>query len=229
MTFCLIVGASNCHLMRIPLPIDNPTSLRKEGCGGIRRKAGQRSGHGGGRSWEYAGRWGGRGSHLRNLVLQQGMLPVVLGWAAGIMAAMAAGSMLRGLLFGVSAQDPLTLASVTLVVLATALLACYLPARRAMKVDPMVALRYEKPPTQRRAASQTRCAAPCKRRPCRLLGRLCSGCDSGRAPGPGSPRPRAHHQHLLFSHPASLTVLNRNIQLCWNRNFSLCCDTIPDK
>jgi putative ABC transport system permease protein len=86
---------------------------------------------------------GARGSHLRNLVLQQGMLPVLLGWAAGIVAAMAAGSMLRGLLFGVSGHDPFTMVSVTLVVLATALLACYLPARRAMKVEPMVALRYE--------------------------------------------------------------------------------------
>jgi predicted permease len=86
---------------------------------------------------------GAQGSDLRNLVLLQGMSPVVVGWAAGVIAALAAGGLIRGLLFGVSAQDPLTIAGVTLVVLVTAALACYIPARRAMKVDPMVALRYE--------------------------------------------------------------------------------------
>jgi putative ABC transport system permease protein len=86
---------------------------------------------------------GAQGSDLRNLVLLQGMSPVVVGWAAGVMAALAAGGLIRGLLFGVAAQDPLTIAGVTLVVLVTAALACYIPARRAMKVDPMVALRYE--------------------------------------------------------------------------------------
>jgi putative ABC transport system permease protein len=86
---------------------------------------------------------GARGSDLRNLALLQGMSPVVVGWAAGVLAALVAGGVIRSLLFGVSAQDPLTIASVTLVVLVTAALACYIPARRAMKVDPMVALRYE--------------------------------------------------------------------------------------
>ena len=86
---------------------------------------------------------GAQGSDLRNLVLAQGMWTVVVGWAAGVLAALVAGRVIRGLLFGVSAQDPLTIASVTLVVLVTAALACYIPARRAMKVDPMVALRYE--------------------------------------------------------------------------------------
>jgi putative ABC transport system permease protein len=86
---------------------------------------------------------GAQGSALRNLVLLQGMSPVVVGWAAGVLAALVAGGVIRGLLFGVSAQDPLTIASVTLVVLVTAALACYIPASRAMKVDPMVALRYE--------------------------------------------------------------------------------------
>ncbi|MGO9274825.1 MAG: ADOP family duplicated permease [Terriglobia bacterium] len=86
---------------------------------------------------------GARGSDLRNLVLLQGMWPVVAGWTAGVLAALVAGGVVRGLLFGVTAQDPLTLASATLVVLVTAALACYIPARRATKVDPMVALRYE--------------------------------------------------------------------------------------
>ena len=96
-----------------------------------------------GKSWESAWRLGAQGSDLRNLVLLQGMSPVVVGWAAGVLAALVAGGVIRGLLFGVTAQDPLTLASVTLVVLVTAALACYIPARRATKVDPMVALRYE--------------------------------------------------------------------------------------
>jgi putative ABC transport system permease protein len=86
---------------------------------------------------------GARGPNLRNLVLLQGMSPVVMGWAAGALAALAAGDVIHGLLFGVTAQDPLTIASVTIVVLVTAALACYIPARRAMNVDPMVALRYE--------------------------------------------------------------------------------------
>jgi putative ABC transport system permease protein len=86
---------------------------------------------------------GAQGSDLRNLVLLQGMSPVVLGWSAGVMAALATGGLIRSLLFGVGAQDPLTIVGVTLVVLVTAALACYIPARRAMKVDPMVALRYE--------------------------------------------------------------------------------------
>jgi len=86
---------------------------------------------------------GARASDLRNLVLRQGLSPVVAGWAAGVLAALAAGRLMRGLLFGVTADDPLTFAAVTLVVLATAALACYLPASRATRVDPMVALRYE--------------------------------------------------------------------------------------
>jgi putative ABC transport system permease protein len=86
---------------------------------------------------------GAQSSDLRNLVLLQGMSPVVVGWGAGVLAALAAGRLIRDLLFGVTAQDPLTIASVTLVVLVTAALACYIPARRATKVDPMVALRYE--------------------------------------------------------------------------------------
>jgi predicted permease len=86
---------------------------------------------------------GAQSSSLRNLVLREGMFPVVVGWAAGVLTAMVAGSVIRSLLFGVTAQDPITFACVTLVVLASAVLACYIPARRATKVDPMVALRYE--------------------------------------------------------------------------------------
>jgi len=86
---------------------------------------------------------GARSSDVRNLVLMKGMLPVTVGWATGILAAVAIGFLMRSLLFGVAAHNPLTIGCVSVIVLATALLACYLPARRAAKVDPMVALRYE--------------------------------------------------------------------------------------
>jgi putative ABC transport system permease protein len=63
----------------------------------------------------------------------------VIGIAGSLALARAIGSML----FWVTASDPLTFAAVILVLIAAALLACYIPARRAAKVDPMVALRYE--------------------------------------------------------------------------------------
>ena len=81
--------------------------------------------------------------NLRGMILRQGMAPVVAGLAVGIALAIALGQLVASLLFGVHAFDPLTFACVTLVVVLVALAACYIPARRAMKVDPMVALRYE--------------------------------------------------------------------------------------
>ena len=86
---------------------------------------------------------GARSSDLRGLILLQGMLPVAVGWAGGILAAVAVGSVARSLLFGVTPHNPGTIACVSAVVLTTAGLACYIPARRAARVDPMVALRYE--------------------------------------------------------------------------------------
>ena len=80
---------------------------------------------------------------LLRMVLRQGMAPVMVGLAAGVVTSIFAGRLIRSLLFGVSANDPLTLAAVTFVVAAVALVACYVPARRAMRADPMVALRYE--------------------------------------------------------------------------------------
>jgi putative ABC transport system permease protein len=86
----------------------------------------------------------GAGSdQLLRLVVRQGMAPVLAGVALGAAGALAAGRLLRSLLFGVGAADPLTFALVTGFLLAVALLASYLPARRAAGADPMVALRNE--------------------------------------------------------------------------------------
>jgi putative ABC transport system permease protein len=67
----------------------------------------------------------------------------LIGIAAGIAGALAAARAMSSLLYGVSPTDPATFASISLTLLAIALLACYLPARRAAKVDPMVALKFE--------------------------------------------------------------------------------------
>jgi putative ABC transport system permease protein len=76
-------------------------------------------------------------------VLRESLQPVVLGVAIGLSGALALGGLLERLLYGVEPSDPATLLMVPLILLAVALLAAYLPARRATRVDPMVALRYE--------------------------------------------------------------------------------------
>jgi putative ABC transport system permease protein len=77
------------------------------------------------------------------MVLRHGMLPVLFGIAAGMSAALALAHAIRSMLFGVAANDPVTFAVVPLFLAAVALAACYLPARRAAGVDPLISLRQE--------------------------------------------------------------------------------------
>jgi ABC-type antimicrobial peptide transport system permease subunit len=83
-----------------------------------------------------------RGSVLR-MILQQAGEMVLLGVVVGLAAALALTRLMASMLFEVSAHDPLTFLGVAVLLGAVALTACYLPARRATRVDPIIALRYE--------------------------------------------------------------------------------------
>jgi putative ABC transport system permease protein len=84
----------------------------------------------------------GSGDVLR-MILRQGLRTIFIGVAIGIAGSLALTRTVESLLFGVTATDPVTFGGVTVLLVGTALLACFIPARRATKVDPMVALRYE--------------------------------------------------------------------------------------
>ncbi len=86
---------------------------------------------------------GARQTDVMKLVMRQGLYVTLIGLGIGLAAACAAARLLSPLLYGIGANDPATLAGVAIGLTAVAMLACYLPARRAMQVDPAVALRYE--------------------------------------------------------------------------------------
>jgi putative ABC transport system permease protein len=82
-------------------------------------------------------------SQVLRLVMKEGLTTALLGTAIGFVGAYFVGRAMQGMLFGVSALDLGRFAAVALVLMASALLACYIPARRAATVDPMVALREQ--------------------------------------------------------------------------------------
>jgi macrolide transport system ATP-binding/permease protein len=86
---------------------------------------------------------GARQSQLMSLVLRDGLRPVFVGVAAGVLLSTGVSRVLSAMLFGLSPTDALSFAGVSFLLSGIALFACYVPARRAMRVDPMVALRYE--------------------------------------------------------------------------------------
>jgi ABC-type antimicrobial peptide transport system permease subunit len=86
---------------------------------------------------------GAQAGDVLKLVVRQGTVLTAVGIGIGVMGAWGLTRLMTTLLFGVSATDPVTFVGVSLLLLLVALVACFIPARRATKVDPMIALRYE--------------------------------------------------------------------------------------
>ena len=86
---------------------------------------------------------GAKPSDVLRLVVQQAMLLALVGVGIGLIASLLLTRLMKGLLFSVSVTDPVTFAAIAVLMTFIALLACLIPARRATKVDPLVALRYE--------------------------------------------------------------------------------------
>ena len=86
---------------------------------------------------------GAQSGNVRSLILRQGMTLALIGSVIGLAIAFGATRLLKSVLYGVSASDPITFLGVTLLLATVALLACWIPARRATRVDPMIALRAE--------------------------------------------------------------------------------------
>jgi ABC-type antimicrobial peptide transport system permease subunit len=86
---------------------------------------------------------GAKRGQILGLVIAHGLKLTLTGMALGILCGLALARFMRNLLFGTSATDPLTLAIVSGVLMLVAVAACWIPARRATRVDPMIALRYE--------------------------------------------------------------------------------------
>jgi putative ABC transport system permease protein len=81
--------------------------------------------------------------HVLKMIFGQSLVMLLIGTVIGLAGAFALTRLMSTLLFGITATDPLTYLSVVGILTFVALLACYIPARRAAKVDPLIALRYE--------------------------------------------------------------------------------------
>ena len=86
---------------------------------------------------------GAESRSILQMVLRQGLGLAIAGAAVGLVCALAVSHLMAGLLYGVGPTDPVTFAGVAVLLIGVALLACYIPARRAVRVDPLVALRHE--------------------------------------------------------------------------------------
>ncbi len=86
---------------------------------------------------------GAKPADVLGMVIRQGITLTLIGVAIGVLVALGVTRLISSMIFGVTPYDPVTFITVAVVLVAVAFLACYIPARRAMRVDPMIALRYE--------------------------------------------------------------------------------------